>query len=220
MCSIAMSVHGPSSNAPRENGNRMALPTSDTIVTYPDGATSSTGTVLHSEPFAGGRSAVLVDTTAFHPVDGAWPDQPADRGTLTASQGQQPIVDAVVGGILDNKVHLGADLTVRTGTDGWIFVVAHIIEGAPPAIGEQVRIEVDREYRSALGCSHRVPPRRTRARCGAFIGVEQNRPNGRAGQPSVRCARNPELTDAPEPVCRHLPNRQIATTQGLRLLRS
>lgn len=154
MCSIAMSVHGPSSNAPRENGNRMALPTSDTIVTYPDGATSSTGTVLHSEPFAGGRSAVLVDTTAFHPVDGAWPDQPADRGTLTASQGQQPIVDAVVGGILDNKVHLGADLTVRTGTDGWIFVVAHIIEGAPPAIGEQVRIEVDREYRSALSAAH------------------------------------------------------------------
>lgn len=132
----------------------MALPTSDTIVTYPDGATTSTGTVLHIEPLTDERSAVFLDTTACHPVDTAWPDQPADRGTLTTTHGQQPIVDAVTGGIHDGELHLGADLAVRTGTDGWAFVVAHIIEGPPPAIGDSVQIDVDQGYRAALSAAH------------------------------------------------------------------
>lgn len=132
----------------------MALPTSDTIVTYPDGATTSAGTVLHIEPLTDERSAVVLDTTACHPVDTAWPDQPADRGTLTTTQGQQPIVEAVTGGIHDGELHLGADLAVRTGTDGWTFVVAHIIEGPPPAIGDSVQIDVDQGYRAALSAAH------------------------------------------------------------------
>jgi alanyl-tRNA synthetase len=132
----------------------MPLPTSDTTVTYPDGATSSTGTVLHVEALPDGRSAVLLDTTAFHPVDVAWPDQPADRGTLTTSLGSQPIVDALTGGIHDGRLQLGADLTVRTGTDGWVFVVAHIIEGEPPLPRESVQVDVDPDYRAALSAAH------------------------------------------------------------------
>jgi alanyl-tRNA synthetase len=97
---------------------------------------------------------VILDTTAFHPVDTAWPDQPADRGTITATQGTQPIVDAVTGGIHDGELRLGTDLPVRTGTDGWIFVVAHILEGTPAEIGEQVRVDVDQDYRAALSTAH------------------------------------------------------------------
>ena len=132
----------------------MTLPTTDTLVTYPDGATTSSGTVLHVEPLDDGRHVVLLDTTACHPVDTAWPDQPADRGTLTTDQGQQPIVDAVTGGIHDGVLHRGAALPVRTGTDGWTFVVAHIIEGPPPAPGDQVQIDVDQSYRAALSAAH------------------------------------------------------------------
>ena len=132
----------------------MALPTFDTIVTYPDGATTSTGTVLHVEALPEGRSAVILDRTAFHPVDTAWPDQPADRGILTTTHGQQPIVDAVTGGIHDGRLHLAADLPVRTGTDGWTFVVAHITEGPPPAIGDSVQIAVDQDYRASLSAAH------------------------------------------------------------------
>lgn len=132
----------------------MALPTSDTTVTYPDGATTSTGTVLHIEPLPDGRSAILLDTTAFHPVDSAWPDQPADRGTITTSQGSQPIVDAITGGIHEGELHLGANVPVRTGTDGWTFVVAHVIEGASPAIGDSVQVDVDQDYRAALSAAH------------------------------------------------------------------
>ena len=89
----------------------MALSTTDTTITYPDGATTSTGTVLHVEPLSDGRSAVLLDSTAFHPVDTAWPDQPADRGTITTTAGTQPIIDGVTGGIRNGALHLGAALS-------------------------------------------------------------------------------------------------------------
>lgn len=133
---------------------RVTLPTGDTRVTYPDGATTSDGTVLHVERMSDGRSAVILDVTAFHPIDTAWPDQPADRGTLTSAHGTQPIVDAVTGGIHDGTLHLGADLPVRTGTGGWVFVVAHIIDGTPPEVGDQVRVDVDEDYRAALSAAH------------------------------------------------------------------
>jgi alanyl-tRNA synthetase len=132
----------------------MPLPDHDTLVSYPDGATSSTGTVLHVEPLGDGRSAVLLDRTAFHPVDTAWPDQPADRGSLRVAGVEQPLVDGVTGGIHDGVLHVGADLPVRSGTEGWTFVVAHVIEGAPPDPGATVEVEVDAEHRRALSAGH------------------------------------------------------------------
>jgi alanyl-tRNA synthetase len=135
----------------------MTLPTTDTAVTYPDGATSSTGTVVHVEPLADGRSAVLLDVTACHPVDSAWPDQPADRGTLTTQQGTRPLLDAVTGGIHDGVLHLGDALPVRTGTEGWTFVVAHVVEGPPPPVGDQAQVDVDPDHRAALSAAWTKP---------------------------------------------------------------
>lgn len=132
----------------------MTLPTADTTVTYPDGRTTSTGTILHVETLAEGRSAILLDDTAFHPVDTAWPDQPADRGTITTPTGVQPVLDALTGGIKDGHLFLGPDLPVRTGTEGWTFVVAHIVAGEPPQAGEAVSIHVDQEHRAALSRAH------------------------------------------------------------------
>lgn len=132
----------------------VTLPDSDTLVTYPDGATSSAGVVLHVEPLADGRAAVLLDRTALHPVDTAWPDQPADRGTLGTPTGTFPVVDAVTGGIHDGVLHLGRDLPVRTGTEGWVFVVAHIVDGPGPAVGESVEVGVDEAYRAGLSAGH------------------------------------------------------------------
>lgn len=132
----------------------MTLPHADTVVLYPAGALDSTAVVLHVESLADGRSAVILDRTACHPVDTAWPDQPADRGTLGTASGELPIVDAVTGGIHEGALLLGPDLPVRTGTQGWVFVVAHIVEGAPPAVGAEVRVVVDAELRSALSAGH------------------------------------------------------------------
>ena len=48
--------------------------------------------MIHVELLSDGLSAILLDTTAFHPVDTAWPDQPADHGTITTeAQGTQAI---------------------------------------------------------------------------------------------------------------------------------
>ncbi|WP_434812232.1 metal-dependent hydrolase [Microbacterium sp. bgisy189] len=132
----------------------MAIPDDDTRVTYPDGDTASTGTVLHVEPLDGGRVGVILDRTAFHPVDTAWPDQPADRGRLRFADTVAEVVDAVTGGIHEGVLRVGADLPVRMATEGWTFVVVHILEGDAPAVGDRVDVEVDAAHRTALSIGH------------------------------------------------------------------
>lgn len=139
----------------------MALPSTDTIVTYPTGTTTGTATVLHVEPLAptddeedvGAKFAVLLDSTPFHPVDAAWPDQPADRGTLEWNGGESAIVDCVVVATDGESFHLGKDIPVRKGTDGWAFLVAHLVTEAPP-VGIVVTVDVDEKYRKAVSIGH------------------------------------------------------------------
>lgn len=130
------------------------LPDADTLVAYPDGATASTGTVVLAVDLPAGRTGVVLDRTAFHPVDSAWPDQPADRGALHTAAGALPVVDAVVGAVRDGELFVGADVPVRTGAEGWAFVVVHVVAGAAPAVGEKVRVEADAAYRGALSAGH------------------------------------------------------------------
>lgn len=129
-------------------------PAAGTSVTYPSGATASTGTVVHVADAGGGRRAVVLDQTAFHPVDTAWPDQPADRGVLRVGDASWPVVDAVVGATQGEELLLGPSVPVRTGTEGWTFVVAHVVEGDGIAEGATVDVEVDASYRAALSAGH------------------------------------------------------------------
>ncbi|TDN88473.1 metal-dependent hydrolase [Microbacterium sp. BK668] len=129
-----------------------ALP--GTVVTYPSGATTSTGRVLHVADAGEGRLAVVLDTTAFHPVDTAWPDQPADRGTIRVGETILPIADAVVGATQGDELLLGPAVPVRTGTDGWTFVVAHLVPAHAVREGDVVQVEVDRGHRLALSAGH------------------------------------------------------------------
>jgi alanyl-tRNA synthetase len=131
----------------------MTLPRADTRVSYPEGALTERGTVLHVEQLAEGRAAVVLDRTAIHPVDTAWPDQPADRGVLRWDGGEARILDAVTGGIHEGTLHLGEALPVRTGTEGWTFVVAHVVEAAPP-LGATVEVDADAQHRHALSAGH------------------------------------------------------------------
>lgn len=125
------------------------LPATDTIVTYPDGDTACTSTVLHSEVLSDGRRAVLLDRTAFHPVDHIWPDQGADRGTLAGL----PVIDAIVGATDGVQLFIGRDIPVRKGEPGWAFVVVHLVDGAVSE-GDTVEVEVDAAYRTALSTGH------------------------------------------------------------------
>ena len=133
----------------------MTLPQRDTRVTYPGGALTASSRVLHVAPASDGRLAVITESTSFHPVDAAWPDQPADAGVLRANGVDLPVRDAVVAATDGTDLHLGDDIPVRTGTQGWAFIVAHLVDGdATIAEGDEVEIEADAATRRALSTGH------------------------------------------------------------------
>lgn len=127
---------------------------SDTIVDYPAGALTSSGTVVATVPVDGGLGVVL-DRTAFHAVDAGWPDQPADRGALEIGGVAHPVLAAVVGATDGGGILLGADIPVRTGAEGWSFLVVHVLApGTAVDVGDEVRVTVDEGHRSALSAGH------------------------------------------------------------------
>jgi alanyl-tRNA synthetase len=123
---------------------------SDTIVDYPAGATASHGVVRATLALPEGLGVVL-DRTAFHAVDAGWPDQPADRGTLAG----HPVLDAVVGATDGGEILIGGDIPVRTGAEGWSFVVVHVLAAdSPVEVGAEVEVTVNEGYRNALSAGH------------------------------------------------------------------
>ncbi|MCU0264707.1 MAG: NUDIX domain-containing protein [Actinomycetia bacterium] len=131
---------------------RAVAPHLGTVVTFGTGAVSGSGTVLDAVALGAGRCAVVTDRTPFHPVDHTWPDQPGDHGTLAG----RPVVDCVTGArsLVDGRLLVGADVPVKRGGRGHSFVVVHVVAGDPPAVGEQVRLEVDEGRRRLLSAAH------------------------------------------------------------------
>lgn len=139
----------------------MTLPPRDTVVTYPSGSVRETATVLHREPLPDGRLALLLDRTASHPVDAGWPDQGSDRTVLVAGDTSVPMVvpvpvlESIVAATDGSALHLGSDIPVRKGTEGWTFVVAHVVDDALGAgLPDEVEVRVDADYRRALSRGH------------------------------------------------------------------
>jgi alanyl-tRNA synthetase len=137
----------------------MTLPRTDTLVGYPAGDLASTGVVLHTVALTDGRRAVLLDNSACHPVDAAWPDQPTDRATLTVDGDDLDVLDCVVGATDGESLYLGTQVPVRKGTEGWAFVTAHIVDDALATAaglveGARASIAVDADYRHALSVGH------------------------------------------------------------------
>lgn len=133
----------------------MTLPSSDTIVGYPAGDLATEAHVLHVEPLADGRAAVLLDRTSCHPIDAGWPDQGPDRAVLRAGGAETEVLDCVVGATDGEVLFLGADIPVRKSTEGWAFVVVHVVAAASaPAEGDAVTVEVDAAHRAALSAGH------------------------------------------------------------------
>src|SRR4029453_10323150 len=111
--------------------------------------------LLHVAPAGDGRLAVITESTSFHPVDAAWPDRPADAGLIRLGAGEFPVRDAVVAAADGTALHLGADIPVRTGTEGWACLVAHLVDGGSAIVeGDEVEIEADAATRHALSTGH------------------------------------------------------------------
>lgn len=128
-----------------------------TIVTFPGGAVTGSGTVTRVEHSPEG-AVVIVDTTPFHPVDHTWPDQPGDRGSLTVGGESAPIAEAVmVAASDDGAFAVGSDIPVKRGAEGWTWLVGHRIEGDLPAAlveGAPVSMSVDVAHRDGLSRGH------------------------------------------------------------------
>jgi alanyl-tRNA synthetase len=65
-----------------------------------------------------------------------------------------PVLDAVVGAARDGELLLGRDVPVRTGTPGWTFVVAHVVNGNPVAAGDDLEVRADAAFREELSAGH------------------------------------------------------------------
>ncbi|MCU1474230.1 metal-dependent hydrolase [Amnibacterium sp.] len=133
----------------------MTLPASDTTVLFPDGAVAADAVVLHVEPLPDGRIGVLLDRTPFHPIDLAWPDQGPDRGVLVAGEDEWPVLDVLIGATQGDGLAVGEAMPVRAGTEGWAFVVVHVVPSdadLPEGLG--VRAAVDTDLRAALSAGH------------------------------------------------------------------
>ena len=133
----------------------MTLPLEDTLVGYPSGETVNSTTVLHSVPLPDGRLAVLLERTCVHPVDAGWPDQGADRAVLRLAGAELAVLDCIVGATDGRTLHLGREIPVGKGTEGWAFVVVHVLAAdAVIAEGDPVEVVVDPGYRSRISVGH------------------------------------------------------------------
>lgn len=133
----------------------MTYPSRDTVVEYPAGAVTSSGKVVHTESLGEGRLAVVLDVTAAHPVDAAWPDQGADRGTLRVRGAEIALSGVSVAATDGSALFVGRDIPVRKGTDGWAFLVVHEVAASADVVeGDCAEVSVDPDYRRALSIGH------------------------------------------------------------------
>ncbi|GAB3396818.1 hypothetical protein GCM10027568_31740 [Humibacter soli] len=138
----------------------MPLPSTDTVVLYPLGegdpeSLSATATVLHVQPYDASHELVLLDRTPAHPVDIAWPDQGPDRGTILVGEREQPLAAVLLGATNGTELYVGAEVPVRRGTEGWAFVVVHVLaEPSRIAVGDRVNVTVDDAHRRSLSVGH------------------------------------------------------------------
>lgn len=136
----------------------MPLPSADTTVLYARGGDESlraSAVVLHVQPYEAGSELVLLDRTPAHPVDRAWPDQGPDAGSIIVDGHDAPLVDVIVGATDGTNLFVGDDVPVRRGTEGWAFVVVHVLqEPSRIAVGDEVVVSVDAAHRRELSAGH------------------------------------------------------------------
>ena len=159
-----------------------------------------------------GHVAVLLDRTACHPVDAALArSAPGSRG-LDAGDVAIEVLDCVVGATDGVDAVPRRDIPVRKGTEGWAFVVAHLVDGdAPLTEGDTVTVEVDALYRAALSAGHSACHLASLALNAALAGAWTKEPRlDSLGSPDFDGAANETSTILERGARGHLPDRQVA----------
>ncbi len=131
-----------------------------TIVSFPGGSLEGRGRV-NIVVRHGDRWLVVVDRTPVHPLSLRWPDQPADHGEITFSDGlKAPITDAWTGRLNEETgvLLVGDDAqSSKRGDCDWSSVVVHVVtteRDLTAYAGSDVGILVDKVRRDALSRAH------------------------------------------------------------------
>ncbi len=116
------------------------------LITYPAGSTAESSTVV-AVGGMGPHVLFAVERTPCHPESPRWPDQPADRCTLTGPSEQAP-VECLEGYLRGAELGLGElPQAIRC-----------VVHRAPGNLaiepGEEVTLSVDERYRESVSRSH------------------------------------------------------------------
>jgi alanyl-tRNA synthetase len=128
------------------------------LITYPAGSTAESSTVLAVTP-SGGQLLFAVGRTPCHPESPRWPDQPADRCTVSAPGHGEAVAVAVAVECLEGFLREG-DLRVGEPLDGdgADKAIPCVVHRAPADlaidVGDEVRLSVDERYRHLVSISH------------------------------------------------------------------
>jgi alanyl-tRNA synthetase len=133
----------------------MSFRQTDTVVTFPSGSLAESA-VVQSVTVQDRALQVVTDRTPFHPQDPIWPDQGPDRGVLGRGSESAAVLDCAVGATDGDALFVGADVPVRRGEPGWVFVVVHLLQVGQLdlAEGDEIILTVDADHRAALSAGH------------------------------------------------------------------
>jgi alanyl-tRNA synthetase len=126
------------------------------LITYPAGSTAETSTVVAATR-ADRQLLFAVERTPCHPESPRWPDQPADRCTVsTPGRGEAVAVavECLEGFLREGELGVGEPLD----GDGAAQAIPCVVHRAPAAlaidVGVEVRLSVDERYRRLVSASH------------------------------------------------------------------
>ncbi|MCF1429121.1 MAG: alanyl-tRNA editing protein [Shewanella sp.] len=105
----------------------------------------------------GDTTLLVTDVTPFHPVSHIWPDQPADKGTVTFDGQSIDVIDCLIGAWdCDNQqLYAGKDIPIKRDEPGWYFVVVHQLAGNISLdTDKEVELNVDADYQQSLSRPH------------------------------------------------------------------
>lgn len=126
----------------------------DTKILYDYDELSTKSKILDIKDFEN-KKIIITERTTFHPVSNSWPDQPGDIGTFDINGNILKVIDSII--VLkdkDNNFYFDKEIPKKPEEDS-IFLVGHIVENIDVSlIGEEVTINVDKEYRQKLSQSH------------------------------------------------------------------